>query len=172
MIPLPVWPWWPWVRKLWWLVPVTLLLVVTATYRIQRDHARDELKGLRATLAAQEATYKAQVAEAARVTKEAEAGYAAELERLRRAAGAVPVVRMCVGPVPEVPRLGATVPGDGGTGPAGGGVPSLPHGAADDAFDYGPGLYGIADRADRCSAQVRHLLDRNRRLSAIASEAE
>ena len=170
MIPAALWPYWPWIRKLWWLVPLTVLMVVTATYRIQRDHARDDLDALRATLAAQEATYRAQAAEAARVQEAVEAGYAAELERLRRAAGPVPVVRLCVGPVPEVPRLGTAVPGDGGTGAAGGLVPGVPDGTAADPFDYGPGLYAIADAGDRCAAQVRHLLERHRRLSAIAGE--
>lgn len=169
MIPLALWPYWPWIRKLWWLVPLTAIALAAATFRIQRDHARDELDALRATLAAQEATYRAQAAEAARVQDAVEAGYAAELERLRRAAGPVPVVRLCVSPVPAVPRLGAPVPGDGGAGAPGGGVPRVPDGTADGAYDFGPGLYWIADRADRQSAQLRHLLERNRRLSEIAS---
>lgn len=166
---IPLVGWWPLVRKFWWLVPVTVVAGFAVTYRIQRDIARDALADLRAAQAAQEATYQAQVAQWRQATIVAEEGYAAEIERLRRAAGPVPVVRLCVSPVPAVPRLGAPVPGDGGAGAPGGGVPRVPDGTADGAYDFGPGLYWIADRADRQSAQLRHLLERNRRLSEISS---
>jgi hypothetical protein len=173
VIPLALWPYWPWIRKLWWLLPVTALAVTATTFRIQRDSAREDVADLTASLAAQDARYRAQVTYERQTTADTVRGLEAENARLRAAAsGPVPVVRMCVGPVPAVPGIGTAAGGTGGTGAAGGFVPGLPDGTAADPFDYGPGLYAIADRADRCSAQVRHLLDRHRRLSALASEAE
>jgi hypothetical protein len=162
---------WELMKRFWWLVPVTAILVTAGVFRIQRDHARDDLMRLRATLAAQEAIYLAQLAQAKAATREAQTGYEAELERLRRAAGAVPVVRLCPRPA-EVPGGGTAAGGAGGSGTAGGGVSGVPDGAAGEpGADYGPGLYALADDADRRAAQLRHVLERARKLSEIASQA-
>jgi len=161
--------WLPLLRKFWWLVPVTLLAVTAATFRIQRDHAREAVERLQAAQAAQEATYRAQVAAWRQATITAEEGYAAELERLRRAAGPVPVVRVCRDPA-EVPAGGTAAPGAGGPGAPGGVVPGVPNRDPIYGPDVGPGLYWLADDADRRAAQLRHLLERNRKLAEIASQ--
>jgi hypothetical protein len=174
VIPVPVLlKVWQWILKRWWLLPIAALAVTATTFRIQRDNARDDVAELTASLAAQDARYRAQVTYERQTTADTVRGLEAENARLRAAAsGPVPVVRMCVGPAPAVLGLGAPAGGAGGTGPAGGQLPGVPDGAAADPFDYGPGLYAIADRADRCSAQVRHLLDRHRKLSEMASRGE
>lgn len=78
MIPLPVWPYWPLVRKLWWIVPVTALIVTAGVFRIQRDNARADLETANRVIAAQEAAGRAQ-AEAA---KQSEAAWQKAAERL------------------------------------------------------------------------------------------
>lgn len=58
-------PYWPLIRKLWWLVPVTALAITAATLRIQRDSARADGATLEARLAAAEAAGRAQAQAAA-----------------------------------------------------------------------------------------------------------
>jgi hypothetical protein len=172
VIPLALWPYWPWIRKLWWVVPALALLLLAGVYRVQRDSAREDVDRLRAAQAAQEATYRAQVAQWRQATVAAEEGYAEELARLRAAArGPVPVVRLCREPA-QVPGGGTAAGGAGGTGAAGGVVPGVPHGDPGVGPDVGPGLYWLADDADRRAAQLRHLIERNRKLAELASAAQ
>lgn len=170
MIPLPVV--WSLVRRFWWLIPVTAILVTASVYRIQRDNAHEDLAAANAALAAQEARHAALVAHERRTTSETLNGLRDELARLRAAAaGPVPVVRLCgptrLGEVPGVPTLAGGVRDSSAPG---GSLPGVSDGTASEPGpDYGPGLYFLADRGDRCSAQVRHLLDRHRKLSELAS---
>lgn len=60
----PLWPYWPFIRKLWWLLPVTALAITAATFRIQRDNAREDVAALEARVAAVEAAGRAQAEEA------------------------------------------------------------------------------------------------------------
>lgn len=168
MIPLPVL--WSLVRRFWWLIPVTAILVTASVYRIQRDNAREDLAAANAALTAQEARYRAEVAILNRTNQESVNGLQAELERLRAgAAGPVPVVRLCVGPrLPEVPGVPTLAGGTGDPRAPGGKLSSMPNGDSGDGFDVGPGLYWLADDADRRAAQLRHLLERNRKLSELA----
>jgi len=115
--------------------------------------------------------YAAQVERDARTNQEAVSAYESEVAHLRAAAVPVGPVRLCrdpvrAGEVPAVPRVAA---GTGGSAAAAGSVPGVSGGTAVGP-DIGPGLQLIADRGDRLSAQVRHLLERNRKLSELASE--
>lgn len=95
-----------------------------------------------------------------REAQEASNGYQSELSHLRIAAARAgsPVVRVCKQPrVPEHREVPAAGPGPVAAAPATGDVPprdELPGGAG---RDIGPGLFGLADRADELSAQVRGL---------------
>lgn len=99
----------------------------------------------------------------AKVITEASNGYQAELTRLRnQPPSPVGPVRLCrpVGQA-RVPLPAAGAGPDAAAG-AGGGLPQ----ADDRGPDIGPALYGIADDADTCSAQVRGLQDFVRRMAS------
>lgn len=47
-------PYWILIKKFWWLVPLSALLITTATFRVQRDNARDREAVLKADIAARD----------------------------------------------------------------------------------------------------------------------
>lgn len=128
----------------------------------------DERAKATAALAEAGRRYAAQVVADARTNQEAVRAYETEIEGLRRAAVPVGPVRLCVGSSGGAVPTGAGDPaGARRAAAAAGSVPGVPDGTAQGP-DIGPGLQLIADRGDRLSAQVRHLLERNRKLSAMA----
>jgi hypothetical protein len=106
----------------------------------------------------------------AQVNEESVDDLEAELDRLRGAAPLGPV-RVCLdtprrpGPVPAVPSLAA---GAGFAGVAGGDRDGVREGTGT-GVDIGPGLQRLAEAYDVRNAQVRALLERNRKLSELAA---
>ena len=63
-------------RRFWWLLPVTVILVTAGVYRVQRDHARSQAATLSARLAALEAQSAANLQKAIHDKETADAAYA------------------------------------------------------------------------------------------------
>lgn len=158
-------------RRFWWLLPVTALAIMAATFRIQRDSAREDVERLEAAVAAQEATYRARVAAVAAANTEAQRGYAEELERIRRDRPVPRVVRLCVEPTAPVPGVPTLAGGTGDPGLAGGFGPRVPGGDSAGP-DVWPGLQRLAEGYDVRNAQVRGLLKRQRQLEEMTATRE
>ena len=63
-------------KRFWWLIPVTVILVTAGTYRVQRDHARTQVATLNARITALEAQSAANVQKAIHDKETADAAYA------------------------------------------------------------------------------------------------
>jgi hypothetical protein len=166
VIPLALWPYWPWIRK---ALPYVAALAAVGGLIWYIASLRGDVAELTARLAAQDAQYRAQVTYERQTTADTVRDYEAELERLRAVPPVVRRVRVCVDPA--VPGGGTAAGGAGAPGEPGGDGAEVP-GGTPVGPDIRPGLQRIADAYDIRNAQVRHLLERHRKLSEMASRQQ
>lgn len=132
----------------------------------------DERARYVAGLAAAGERYARQVEHDAQVNQESARANHDEIDRLRADLADRPLgpVRLCLAPLRagEVPALPSLAGGAGVAGLAGGHGDGVREGAAEGP-DIGPGLQRLAVAYDIRNAQVRALLERNRKLSEMVS---
>lgn len=169
---------WAFLRRLPWPVWAALAAVLAGLWMRESGYragvAAEQAVGAKALAAAAE-RYARQVEHDAQVTREIVRAKDLEIARIAADAADRPVgpIRVCLDPVhtgavPAVPTLAG---GAGAAGLPGGNRDGLRPGAGD-GVDIGPGVQRLAVAYDIRNAQVRALLERHRRLSELAAEAE
>lgn len=137
---------------------VLIGLIAFCGYRVEKWHT-DSLRVASVEAEAKRTTEQASQAlqiqaKQLRASYEASEGYQREIETLHSTSVVIPAVRVCV-PTPRLPPASPASSRPDATPPASGVVPAETSG--DPGVNIGPDLAELADRGDRCSAQLRAL---------------